>query len=447
MSHAHTVIGMNKLTVATVPCTLLAFAAPLAAQEVVVSEDRLISDSELTWPLTEPHLTANPNDAQHLVATAIGVRSVNWSVEFSTTCFIFVSRDGGISWTRHDLDLEECGDPWLEFTPAGTVVFTALGRPRHKDDGLWVWRSADGGGSWPDVPEYIGRGFDHQTMTVDRSDGEFSGDLYLVAAEGQRRPEGGFDYGVHVGRSNDGGLTFPLHEHFVPSNLSLESQNPVVLSDGVLVVPFQDHQARPRRRLERRRSWLVVSHDGGATYSAPKLITESCARTRPASWPSLAVDRSNGPFRDRLYWICEEQDFAGVLVHVSADRGETWSEPLRIGHVGVRNPYTKTPVMAVSDAGALGIVWYDGRGHSWHACHQIYFSYSSNGGETFSEPLPISNAPSCPYTPQNGDAAWRWPGGGDYIGMVSVTGGRFVVAWSDSRDGIYRLRAATITLP
>lgn len=116
------------------------------------------------------------------------------------------------------------------------------------------------------------------------------------------------------------------------------------------------------------------------TFSAPKFITESCSSSRPVSWPSLAVDHSDGPFHDRLYWICEHDSFEGVLVHYSSDRGETWSDPLRIGHEGVRNPYTKTPVMAVNHEGVLGIVWYDGRVDSWHACHQVLFAYSTTGG-------------------------------------------------------------------
>ena len=60
--------------------------------------------------------------------------------------------------------------------------------------------------------------------------------------------------------------------------------------------------------------------------------------------------------------------------------------------------------------------------------------------------LPVASAPSCPDTARNGRVATRWPEGGDYSGLAAAADGTFHVLWADSRDGIYRLWTAPVTV-
>ncbi|HLM61307.1 MAG TPA: hypothetical protein VK308_10915 [Pyrinomonadaceae bacterium] len=40
--------------------------------------------------------------------------------------------------------------------------------------------------------------------------------------------------------------------------------------------------------------------------------------------------------------------------------------------------------------------------------------------------------------------ALRFPGGGDYMGMIATPDGGFRIMWADSRTGTFQLRTATV---
>jgi hypothetical protein len=45
---------------------------------------------------------------------------------------------------------------------------------------------------------------------------------------------------------------------------------------------------------------------------------------------------------------------------------------------------------------------------------------------------------------QNGEAGWRFPAGGDYMGLAAAPDGQFVLVWADSRRELYQLHTATL---
>ena len=234
------------------------------------------------------------------------------------------------------------------------------------------------------------------------------------------------------------------------SNLSFEAESSVVLSDGTLLVPFVDHQPKgDRRRLERPREWLIASTDGGKTFSESLYISESCDGR--GGWPSLAVNASDGQFRDRIYHICAREQFAGIQIRYSDSRGDRWSDPIRIDRPGNVTPYTRNPITTVNKDGVVGVAWYDGRddpsvAKSIFRCQNIYFTASLDGGLTFLPEIKVSSQRSCPLSPQSTQTALRFPAGGDYMGMVATPEGAFHLLWADSRTGTYQLRTATVTV-
>lgn len=68
------------------------------------------------------------------------------------------------------------------------------------------------------------------------------------------------------------------------------------------------------------------------------------------------------------------------------------------------------------------------------------------GGETFMPDVKISSQRSCPASPQNLATAYRFPAGGEYIGMAATPDGSFMILWSDNRTGTYQLRMSTVRL-
>ncbi len=222
-----------------------------------------------------------------------------------------------------------------------------------------------------------------------------------------------------------------------------------MLSDGSLVVSFVDTQRRPLGGfsedggdLDRRRSWVLRSTDGGRTFSVPLFATEACAM----GWTAMIADATNGHHRDRLYFACAEKGSSAIVVATSADSAETWTDAVRVNGMAGDSSVTRSqPALAVNKDGALGIAWIEMRRQAndvsrW--CYGIFFSASLDGGRTFLGPQAVSAGRSCPLPAANGSAYYRWPQGGDYFGITAAADGRFHVLWSDARSGIYQLWTA-----
>lgn len=418
--------------------------APPARMEV--GEDRLVSAGTSALPLVEPHFAVNPKDPKNLLAAAMVIAKPDMS---SRDCATFSSLDGGRTWKRTDMGLRNAADVWLAFLPDGTAVLGLLGEANGADQ-LLLYRSSDGGQTWSNKPTLLGRGHDHPTLVVDSLGKQFAGSLYAIAGRGAKNKEGKSRDAVFVARSADGGVSFPNPAHVIASNLSYESHNPAILSDGTLLVPFADHRrVGDRRRLERQRDWLVTSTDGGQTFSEPLFISETCSAT--GGWSSLAVNSAEGAWRNRIYHLCASHQFAGIQMRFSADRGEQWSDPLRVDRPGRIEPYTRTPAIAVNQNGIVGIAWYDGRndpsaGKGIFRCQEIYFTASLDGGESFLPEVKISTARSCPANSPDVQTTLRFPAGGEYMGMTTTPDGAFHLLWADNRTGVYQLRMATVKL-
>jgi hypothetical protein len=338
-------------------------------------------------------------------------------------------------------------DPWIAILPGGAVLLTVIA---GDDSEILVYRSEDGGHIWS-KPLSLGAGHDHETFVVKNGEGKKQAEIYLTSAMDTEEPGAKVNRtSVVVTRSLDGGKTFLEPVRLFPSSLSLNSMNPVVSSDGTLVVLFGDFAATRMdgsMRLKTERSWILRSSDQGKSFNSPVFVSEECAK----SWEWLAVDKSSGPFRDRLYSLCTDGSYEHVLFQYSPDGGEQWSRPLYVNQVSGVEPYVRTPMMAVNREGIVGVSWYDGRSDraaykQFLRCQEIYFSASLDGGITFLPEVKVGSKRSCPLSPNNGDAGIRWPAGGDYSGLATDREGRFHLLWSDSRNGVYQLWTATVTV-
>jgi hypothetical protein len=210
--------------------------------------------------------------------------------------------------------------------------------------------------------------------------------------------------------------------------------NPVLLSDGALIVPFNSFLPKSSP------VWIVTSKDGGRTFSPPVFVTDVCG----TSFSQLGVDASTGPYRDRLYWTCS--DSTQIYVLHSSDRGETWSGPTVVNR---SSGPVHNPVITVNRSGVVAVSWYDAREdprsyRDTFRCQHVFFAASLDGGQTFLPDVKVSSAENCPDTPANGEAGARWKAGGDYHGLAATADGRFQLLWADSREGVYQLRTAQV---
>ncbi len=414
------------------------------ASPIVVGEDRPVHIGLDSFPLTEPHLAADPRRPGHLVGAVIVVRNPNVTERI---CAAIASFDAGRAWTVTELPAKGCADPYTAILSDGSALVAVLSDVGDDSEFL-VFRSADGGRTWREPPVTFAGNHDHGTLVVDTTQGSLSGSVYAVSQGSAGDASGTRRQAALVARSSDGGATFRDPAPVMLGNLWMTAMNPAVLSDGTLVVSFSNFGRMMADGefawLARELDWVVTSRDGGKTFSTPLFVSDACGRT----FPVLAVDRSGGPDHDRLYWLCNDRTFAHVYLHYSETHGERWSDPIHVNRGSGREPYVRTAAIAVNREGVVGISWYDGRSDPTadlaFRCQELFFTASLDGGLTFLPEVKVSSAKTCPITPANGQAGRRWPAGGDYHGLVAGADGRFHVLWADSRDGVYQLRTATI---
>ena len=433
-------VGFLIIAVSAVSLYSVAFAQEKVEKAFTVGENILVSAATAERPLVEPQVVADPKDPRHLVAVAIV--SSEPPHQPQADCAAFTSFDGGQTWAQHNFGIPNCGDPWVALREDGSALFGGLVTRGE----IRLLRSTDGARTWLPLAVDLGRGHDHQTVIVDASAGAHAGSFYVVSGRMQRNKAGRGISSVFVTRSADGGRTFRPPAEFVASNLNSNALTPGLLSDGTLVLPYLDFQSnaddfKSTGFLERKRLWVVASSDGGQTVSHTMFVSEACGS---GGFPSLAVDASTGPSRDRLYLTCTNRERNTIFVHNSSDRGERWSAPVRASSATSEVIFRRTPSIAVNKDGVVAVTWYERQKEGTRECQYIYFTASLDAGKTFLPETRVSSAPSCPDTPRNGGSAKRWPAGGDYSGLAAAADGSFHVMWSDSRQGIYQLWTARV---
>jgi hypothetical protein len=393
--------------------------------------------------LYEPQLANDPLDSRRWVAVAMlsdsGKSFPEWSA--SQTCVVFVSVDDATSWTRVDLGVPRCWDPWVTFTPDGAVLLSALDL---KDGTLFVYRSVDGGKSWSSHPAVLGTGHDHPVLTIDRSTGERRSWVYVSSHHAVRAADGLRRWGPWVARSRDGGRTFDDPVTVVPNNLHNLAESSAVLTDGTLIVPFVDagHPAvdHPNgENFERRRAWTIRSIDGGRTFSIPLFVTDACGPPPGFRLSALVADLNSNVYRDRLYFACREVKGGPIVVTHSADRGDTWTDPVRVTQ-SAPAVAERVPGLAANGRGVLLVAWIDAPEGAGHNCEQaVHAAASVDGGASFTADTLVSSTSTCPD-----DAPVRSTTGGDYFGLVPTTDGGFRVLWGEVAGGLSTLKTAIL---
>jgi hypothetical protein len=481
-------MNWNRLLV----CLLfLAFATPWVAADtspekaarILVGPDMLASrDGE--FPHVELMVAANPRNPKNLVGGSITLSRPGGG----SACRTYASLDGGNQWTESQFPEQvEWGgaDPQVAIGPHGTAYFAALSLQKNElGDShaiLSVYRSEDGGMTWG-RPAHIGdvaSSYDHEQMVVDSTYGKFAGRVYISALYGKYPV-----YTVGVFRSEDDGRTFigPVDAADGGGTLGINGENPLVLSDGTLFVPYADFDYKPENRKNNRPSglWFVTSSDGGVSFSQPHKIgeqkftlDEEAARMTGGGFPAYAVDNQSKTYRDYLYVAWNDFRFgkARILFSMSKDRGAAWTEPRLLDPSVPASAIQYQVELAVNAEGVVGATWFDTRNSNDGSKYDEYFAASTDGGATFSPAVRVSTDSSIPAGPGNlalTAMAWsakphasmpglkgphrltlisagsRWLNGGDYMGLTTDSGGNFRPFWADSRTGTFQIRTAVV---
>lgn len=277
-------------------------------------------------------------------------------------------------------------------------------------------------------------------------------------------------------RSTDGGQTYLCTEIIAPQFLGAGQGSFLEVGTGPEVyAAWYNGGIQLKRSMDYGETWdearMVVPTN-------PQSMPGLSERDRRTGYPALASDRAvDSPFADAIYFTwndaCNAQTWSpqaecskvggnAVWVAASHDKGETFSEPVRVSHAGV-DDWSIFPAVSVSPGGVVDVSWMETRGTRTVACpdgpgvgdahcsgeyqtFEQYYAYSLDGGRTFSEPVNIRDA---------GDQGWdpalcHHQNGMIFIGDYNDIDSSWQAAhpvWPDSRHGVCDVYTATVVRP
>lgn len=192
---------------------------------------------------------------------------------------------------------------------------------------------------------------------------------------------------------------------------------------------------------------VAKSHDGGATFEDATLAVETQDEGMEADYRSggmpfiVADDSAESPHAGNVYlaWQDTRDGDRDIFVSRSTDGGATWSDAVKVSDAPAGTDQF-FPAMSVGPDGVLDVVFYDRRGDPEAKLLDLYYTYSTDGGLTWSVDQRITDVPTDPTKShhQNGMIFI-----GDYIDIDSSAGAAHPV-WVDTRHGVADVFTATI---
>jgi hypothetical protein len=365
----------------------------------------LASENRVSGPAhggAETAIAVNPGNTNRVIAGS------NGPYQGQT---MWYSADGGSTWTRSgDLPgANICCDPTVAWSASGGRAYTAtLG------NGVYVYRSTDNGQTWSAnvIVPTTNSSVDKEYLHVDtQAASPYLDNVYICwHLNGVQK----------FSRSTDQGVSFgtPVSFNSAPGGIGCD-----LTSDSVGNVYYFYPSYDVNQIL------LLKSSDGGASFASPVVVASTMGSFDfpiPAMsarhafiYSSADVDRSASSFHDTLYVAFTDStaattntasnNHARIQVAFSRNGGSTWQ---------VRTPHSTAdmstvdrfhPWLKVDNNGRVHVVFYDTRNSGNRTGVDFYYSYSEDGGDTWSAPSRLTSI----NMPKPGDS-FEW---GDYNGM------------------------------
>lgn len=337
----------------------------------------------------EPSIAINLSNPNNMVAGSILDR-------------VYYSNDAGRTWTTDDLESSYgvWGDPVVVSDTAGRILFFHLSDPSGRNwsspeilDRIVCQWSDDGGQTWSDG-SYMGlahpKDQDKEWAAVDLN----TNTVYCTWTQFDKYDSRDKEdkSNIMFSRSTDRGETWSeaiqinaLSGDCLDEDNTTEGAVPAVGPNGEVYVAWALSE----------KIWFDRSLDGGETWLESDLLVAD----QPGGWdqsfsginrsngmPITATDVSGGQYNGNIYvcWADNRRDEKDIWIAVSSDRGNSWSEPIRVNQ-DETDKVQFLPWLAVDPiTGELHVVFYDRRAHDDDHT-DVYLASSSDGGQTWTE--------------------------------------------------------------
>jgi hypothetical protein len=335
----------------------------------------------------EPSICVDPNNPNRM---SIGWRQFdNVASNFREAGFAYTT-SGGTRWIAPGVLQNNIfrSDPVLNSDTAGRFFYLSLLQNFFVD----LWRSITGGQSWTMVAPADGG--DKQWFTIDNTNSSGHGFQYQCWST-----DGNNFAGRQFTRSTNGGLTWmnPINIPNSPrwGTLDVDSNGDLFIGG----VNLDTGQIWCVRSTNAKNGAVVPTFDqitlvnlGGEIVFGEPINPEGLV-----GQVFLAVDRSGTSTNNNVYMLASVQPtgFAtgsDVMFARSTDAGRTFSAPRRINDDVVNHAkWHWFGTMSVAPNGRIDAVWYDMRNSPNNVTSQLFYSYSTDGGNSWSPNVAVSN--------------------------------------------------------
>jgi len=347
--------------------------------------------------------------------------------------------DGGRTWLSAGVLQNNIfrSDPVLNSDNVGHFFYLSLLQTFFDD----LWRSLNGGQSWAYItPAYGG---DKEWFTIDNTNS--TGHCFQYQSWSS---DGNNFAGRQFTRSTNAGLTW-MNPIDIPNSPAFGTLD--VDSNGNLFiggVELQGGQVWCVRSTNAKNGAVVPNFDQSTAVSLGGSIVAG-QLINPQGLVGqifLAVDRSGTSTNNNTYMLASVQPagFAtgsDVMFVRSTNGGQTFSAPRRINDDPVNHAkWHWFGTLSVAPNGRIDAVWLDTRNAANNTDSQLFYSYSLDGGITWSLNVAISNSFNPYLGYPNQDKL------GDYITIVSDNAGANVAyaATFNGEEDIYYVRIGRI---
>lgn len=230
------------------------------------------------------------------------------------------------------------------------------------------------------------------------------------------------------------------------SSRVVQGSQVAVLSDGRLAVCWYD-STDDGNDTGLATVGFAISADGGTSFTRPSVAgtyREVPYRLRTANFRYGALPSMVGGTNGEVYIVQGARSFenpaddSDVVLFRSFDGGSTWDPGIQVNQDGT-DASQFFPQITVSPNGNLHVMWADQRDDPARLRYHIYYTESSDRGETFGFTLEDQNltvadtrVTDFPSNPMKG-----FPGGrfiGDYMAIAATDEDVYIV-WPDTRLG------------
>lgn len=348
----------------------------------------------------EPAIWIDPLNVDHVVAG-------------SNLNHLFISTNGGLDWTHDNLSSFThgvWGDPCIITDDQGRFYYFHLSNP---SDGSWIDRIVCQRMDDITTGEFndgVGIG-KNGTKAQDKEWAVFDYEkkiIYVTWTEFDKYgdPDESMKSRILFSKSTDYGDTFSepvciskYEGNCIDSDYTTEGAVPAVGPDGEVYVCWAfDDKIWFNYSLDQGETWLeeemeVCDQVGGWDLSIPGI-------NRCNGLPITVCDLSDGPNRGNIYVNYTDtkngEDDVDVWLVKSEDKGQTWSEPIRVNQDPAGKHQFLTWMTIDQAQGDLYFVYYDRRDNEGNATN-VMIAKSSDGGNTFVE----MKVPNEAFTPSS----------------------------------------------